>query len=72
MERGSIYHTLSCQSHCAKRTSRQIGAAEILAADESIDEYKILAKTLFDIYIIYVLLTDALDSKDLFTSLSTQ
>lgn len=69
---GSIWHVLSWSSRKAKRPVRSIGAAEILAAGESIDEGKNLARTLSDIHGIHVNLFVVVDSRDLFPSLKTQ
>lgn len=66
------FHLLSWSSHKSRRTVRSIRAAEILAAVEAIDEGKILARTLSSIYSSRIPLLLALDSRDLFTSLSTE
>lgn len=71
MQRGSIFHVLSSSSNKAKGPVRSIGAAEILAAVEAIDEGKMLAKSPSMLFSTHVPLFIALDSKDLFTSLST-
>lgn len=42
---GSIFHVLSWSSHKSKRPVKSIGASEILAAGEAIDEGKLLAST---------------------------
>ena len=47
-------------------------AAEILAASEAIDEGKMIAKTVSQLLGIPIPLTILVDSKDLFTSMSTQ
>lgn len=59
-------------SHKAKRPVRSTAAAEILAAGEAIDEGKMIAHTVSLLFGIKVELIIILDSKDLFTSLSTQ
>lgn len=63
---------VSWSSHKAKRPVRSIGTAELLAAGEAIDEGKILASTLAVITNQPVELIIALDTKDLFSSLSSQ
>ena len=42
---GSVFHTLNWFSHKSKRPVKSIGAAEILAAGEAIDEGKVLANS---------------------------
>lgn len=69
---GWIFHVVAWSSHCAKRPVRSIGAAEILAAGESIDEGKMLAATLGAVFNSSIPFEIILDSSDLFTSLSTQ
>ena len=68
---GSIFHTLSWYSHKSKRPVKSIGAAEILAAGEAIDEAKVLVKAYQVLFGIHIDLLLALDSKDLFDTLST-
>lgn len=67
----SIFHTLSWSSHKSRRPVKSIGAAEILAAGEAIDEGKVLANAYKALLGINVELLIALDSKDLFETLST-
>lgn len=50
MDKGAIFHTIVWQSHRTKRNLRDIGAAQVLAAGEFIDESKILAKNISYIY----------------------
>lgn len=69
---GSLFHSLSWSSYRAKRPVRSVGAAEVLAAGDGIDEGQMLTRTLSSICGVDVRLIVALDSKDLFTSLSTQ
>ena len=45
LKEGSIFHTVSWSSRKSKRPVKSVGAAEILAAGESIDEGKIIAQT---------------------------
>ena len=68
---GSIFHTLAWSSHKSKRPVRSIGAAEILAAGEAIDEAKVLVKAYQVLFGIHVDLVLVVDSKDLFETLST-
>lgn len=51
---------------------RSIGTAEILAASETIDEGKVLKQSLPPLLSVSINLIDALDSRDVFTILSTQ
>lgn len=68
----SVFHLLSWYSHRANRTVRSIGGgAEILAAGEEIDEGKDLAHDLSIITTQQIDLIVALDTNDLFTTLST-
>lgn len=68
----SLFYVLSWMSHKSKRPVKSVGAAEILAASESMDEGKILKKTMTKVLQVPLRLIVALDSRDLFTSLSTQ
>lgn len=72
LQKGSIFHVLSWMSHKSKRPVRSIGAAEILAASEAIDEGKTLKTALSTLLAIPVRLIIIVDSKDLYTSLSTR
>lgn len=72
MEQNSVFHTLSWISHKSKRPVKSIGAAEILAAFEAIDEGKTLSKAFSSLLGIAVGLIIALDTKNLYTSLSTR
>ena len=69
---GSVFYVLSWMSHKSKRPTKSIGAAEILAASEAIDEGKTLKRALSTLLRITVPLIVAVDSKDLYTSLSTR
>lgn len=69
---GSIFHTVSWSSRKSKRPVKSVGAAEILAAGEAIDEGKIIAQAYSILLGMKMDLLIALDSKDLFQSLSTQ
>lgn len=68
----TVFHTLSWALRKSKRPVKSIGAAEILEASEAIDEGKTLARTLSCLLDIELQLQIALDTKDLFTSLSKQ
>ena len=59
-------------SHKARRPVKSTAAAEILAAGEAIDDGKMLTQTLSILLGRKIELLIVLDSKDLFTSLSTQ
>lgn len=72
LENYFIFHCTSYISHKSKRPIRSTPAAEILACSESLDDARVVSKVCsellnkkFDIRILE-------DSKDLFTSLSTQ
>ena len=68
----SQFYVLSWSSHKSKRPVKSVGAAEILAASEAIDEGKVLKQALSTLLGIPLRLIIALDSLDLFTALSTQ
>lgn len=72
LKEGTPYHILSWISHKTKRPVKSVPAAEILAASESIDEGKLLKKAYSELINVEVKLIVCVDSKDLFTSLSTQ
>lgn len=72
VKNNSIYHATSWLSHKAKRPVKSIPAAEIFAASEGIDEGKTIAKAYSEMLNMYIKLRFAVDSRDLFTSLSTQ
>ena len=63
---------LSWVSHKSKSPVKSIGAAEIFAASEAIDEGKVLCRALKALLGAQVELIIVVDSKDLYTSLSTQ
>lgn len=71
IDKHSIFHTLSWNSHKSCRPVRSIGAAEILAAGAGIGEGKVLVQTFQALLRTKVDLSVAVDSKDLFNSLST-
>ena len=70
-QEGSVWHTLSWSSHKSKRPVKSIGAAEILAAGEAIDEGKVLVNAYRVLLGMDIDLMISLDSKDLFETLST-
>lgn len=72
LAQGSLLYTLRWTSHKSKRRVKSIGAADILAAAEAIDEEKILKSAPSTLLCTCVPLAVALDSWNLFTSLSTQ
>lgn len=71
-QKESTFHLLSWSSHREKNPFRSIGAVETLAAGEAIYEGRVLAQTLSLILNQIIELVIALDTKDLFTSLSTK
>lgn len=71
-QRGSIFHLLAWSSHKSRRPVKSIGAAETLACGEALDDGKLLAAAAGDVFGKRVPLLIALDSRDLFTSLSTK
>lgn len=72
MKNNAIYHTISWISHKAKRPVKSVPAAEILAAGEGIDEGKVIAGAYSELLNMDIRVRLCVDSKDLFTSLSTQ
>lgn len=68
---GSTFHALSWTSRKSKRPVKSVASAEILAAGEPVDEGKLLRKAFDNLLGIDVELVIALDSKDLFDTLST-
>lgn len=72
LKKGSQFYPLSWSSHKSKRPVRSIGAAEILAVGEAIDEGKLIKSAVSHALCANVKLLVATDSKDLFNSLSTQ
>ena len=68
---GLVFHTLNWSSQKSKRSVKSIGDAEILAAGETIDEGKVLANAYRELLHMEIELLVALDSKDLFETLST-
>ena len=71
VKKGCVFHALSWISHKSKRPVKSVGAAEILAAGEAIDEGKLLkfaVSTLLPFTIDFMLVVD---SRDLYNTLST-
>jgi len=68
---GSVFHTLSWMSKKSVRPVRSIGSAEIIAAGIAIDEGKILVKAYETLLKSKLDLRIAVDSKDLWDSLSS-
>jgi len=67
----ATFHTISWASHKSKRPVKSIGTAEIYAAGESIDEGKMLCHAYQKLFNADIKLWIIVDSKDLFTTLST-
>ena len=72
MKKNSIYHIVSWVSHKAKPPVKSVPAAEIFTAAEGIYEGKTLARAYSELLDIDIKVRLCVDSKDLFTSLSTQ
>ena len=72
LSNGSIFHTISWLSHKSKRPVKSVPAAEILASAEAIDEGKSIAHAYSELLGVEVKVHLCVDSKDLFTSLSSQ
>ena len=70
-ESDSVFHTLSWSSHKSQRPVQSVTSAETLAAGEAIDEGKVLVKALEELLSTEVSLCMFVDSKDLFSTLST-
>lgn len=71
-EQNTIYHAISWLSHKAKRPTKSVPATEILATGEGIDEVKTIVETYRTLLKMEVKTQICVDSKDLFTSFSTQ
>lgn len=69
---GSIFHAISWASHKAHRPVRSTGAAEIMAAGEGVDIGKILTQVYKTLLHAAINLIVVVDSKDLYTTLTTQ
>lgn len=71
LTQGSIFHTLSWRSHLSSRPTKSSGSAETLAAGDEIEKGKIIVDTLNILFCDGNHLVFVVDSKELFTSLST-
>ena len=71
LDEGSTFHVISWSSRKSRRPVKSIGAAEILAVGEGIDEGKMLRGAFSKLLGIEIDLLVVLDSKDLFDTLST-
>ena len=72
LQKDSIFHAISWLSHKSKRPTKSVPAAEILGTAEGIDEIKIIANVYRELLDVEIGTQICVDSKDLFTSLSTQ
>lgn len=72
MKSDSVYHVISWNWHKARRRVKSIGAAETLAAGDAVDIGKILEKAYATILQGQVDLVIVVDTKDIYTTLSTQ
>jgi len=72
LQRGSRFYVINWTSHKSKRLVKSSTAAETLAAGEAIDNGQMLKDALSFVLGIKIHLTIVVDSKDLYTSLTTQ
>lgn len=72
LEKGSTFYTISWTSHKSKHPTRSTAAAEILAVGEGIEEENTIKSMIYMALGFKVKLMVITDSRDLFTSLSTQ
>ena len=72
LKSGAIFHTASWSSFVSKRPVKNVPAAEIFAAGHGIDMGKAVAHAYSQILNMIIPVRLCVDSKDLFTSLSTQ
>lgn len=70
-EEGAVLHTLSWISHKSKRPVKSVGATEILADGDAIDEWKMLQLALSTLLPVEFDFMLVVDSRDLFILLST-
>ncbi len=68
---GSVLHVLSWSSRKSRRPFKSIAAAENLSAGEAIIEVNVIVKAFEDLFGFKIQLSIAIDSKVLFTTLST-
>lgn len=71
IEHGSVSHALSWSSSLSSRPFKSIASAEVLAAGTGIDEGKVINEAYVKILDMQIGLNVFVDSKDLFSSLST-
>lgn len=72
LQGGSVYHVFNRLSHKSKRPVRSIGAAEIFAASDAVEERRVFKRTLYSLLKINDQLIVVVDAQDLFTLFSTQ
>lgn len=72
LEIGALFHTMSWSLHKAKRPVKWAGAAETLAAGEETDVGKEIVVVYGDLFRATVNLVVTVDSKDLFSTLTSQ
>lgn len=72
MKQDAIFHPISWISHKAKRPVKSVPAAEIMAASEELDDGKVVVRAYKEILNMEIDSDVCVDSKDLFTSFSTQ
>ena len=66
-----VSHTISWNLQKSGRPKKSIASAETLVTGESIDKGKVLAKVFKEFIVLAIELSIAVDSKDLFVTLST-
>lgn len=71
LEKGSTFYLLNWGSSKSKRPIKSIGSAEIMAASQTIDEGKIIKLVISQLLNISIDFWEAIDSKDLFDTLTT-
>lgn len=69
---GSMFHLISWASHKSRRPVRSTPAAEILAASDAVDKLIVLSTAIETILGINIELWALVDSKDLYSALTTQ
>ena len=69
LKSGSTFHALSWCSHKSQRPVKSVTSAEALAAEEAIDEGKVLVRAIQELLCTKVNLCIVVDSKDLFSAL---
>ena len=71
LKKGSVFHPISWRSHLSSRPTKSSASAETLAAGDATDDGLLLVSSLELILNTKINLTVAIDSKDLYNSLST-